>query len=235
MSLSDRDGNVIECPDNVDGDVRAICEGGEYEIPVRSFDRPPHVLDIGANVGAFACWISRRAPGCTIDCYEPSSEAFRYLEQNVPRLAPGAKLHHEAIHDHDGTAPLYRGVCGERPDGTKVPNICCNSLCDIGSQDLEQHEAVKITDAKNLPACNILKVDTEGSEIPILSRYFQTHKKTVAIVLVEVHSRTDRRLVENLLEEDVGMQLFFGHIRKPNLATLVFMHRQAIHESEHAR
>ena len=55
----------------------------EYDIPGLELETP-FVLDIGANIGAFACWALERWPGAEVNCYEPVPANFDMLRQNVP-------------------------------------------------------------------------------------------------------------------------------------------------------
>ena len=46
----------------------------------------PVILDIGANIGAFALWAIGRWPGCRLHCYEPLPANFDMLRQNLAHL-----------------------------------------------------------------------------------------------------------------------------------------------------
>jgi predicted RNA methylase len=54
---------------------------GEYE---SGYDGAGlHVVDIGANVGAFSVWAAHRWPGSTVDAIEANPATFRVLESNA--------------------------------------------------------------------------------------------------------------------------------------------------------
>lgn len=225
MSVTLTNGVVFECPPNVDGDVEQVLSGREYDVPLH-FVKPPRVVDVGANVGAFALWASRKWPDCTIDAYEPNPEAFAFLERNARTLDLRLRAHAFGVRSESGRGLLRRGLCGG------VTNLCCASFRDIGSQ-AEDGVDVETRDAAEVPACEVLKVDTEGCELEILSRYLKTHAAPV-VVLLEAHSRMDRVLLEALLD-GAGLELFCGQLRTPNLGTFAFVRREFIREPLRAR
>jgi FkbM family methyltransferase len=218
MSIEETSGRVFECPSNVDGDVRLILDDQEYEAPF-PFRSPPRVLDIGANCGAFALWATKHFPGCTIDAYEPNPEALTFLRKNVQTYDLRTHVHAVGVRGESGRALLRRGIASGKT------NICCASFVDVGSQ-AEDGVDVEVLDAAELPPADVVKVDTEGCELEILRRYLATHAKPV-LVLLEAHSRSDRVLLEALLDE-AGLELFCGKLRRPNLGTFTFLRREDI-------
>jgi hypothetical protein len=53
---------------------------GSYDIPFNP-EKPPVILDIGANIGAFTSWAAKRWPGCVIHAYEPHPGNYAMLEE----------------------------------------------------------------------------------------------------------------------------------------------------------
>jgi hypothetical protein len=62
----------------------------------------------------------------------------------------------------------------------------------------EEFEEVETIIAAELPNCNILKVDTEGCEIAIITKYLETHPKPF-LIQYEYHSERDRLTLDRLL------------------------------------
>jgi FkbM family methyltransferase len=195
----------IDCPPTMAWHVNKVLNG-EYDIP---YQHPrPVILDIGANVGAFAIWASRRWPGSHIHRYELLPENFALLERNLVPLAGRVELNNFAIGDAAHTL-LYlgRNNCGEA------------SFFDIGEQ---RPEAVQVTTKPPgvLPRADILKMDVEGAEIEILSGF--AHIEFDA-VLLEYHSDANRRMVDQLLRQYV---LVGGEIRCLDRGVLEYLHRR---------
>ena len=69
-------------------------------------DRPIHVLDIGAHVGTFSCWLGRVHPGASVDAYEPSPDTSQFLRRNVEAngLASRVTVHEAALAGKTGWA-----------------------------------------------------------------------------------------------------------------------------------
>jgi FkbM family methyltransferase len=150
---------------------------GEYDIPELKLDRPL-VLDLGANVGAFAVWAARRWPGAHLYCYEPNPDNYVLLEKNTASL-DGVERAPLAVLDFNGEMFLRDGKnnCGE-----------C-SFFDIGEQ-ADTGNWVRTVSAANLPPFDFMKIDTEGSELLILQNY-QNLSTTMAVVL-EWHGYSNR-------------------------------------------
>lgn len=174
-----------------------VDEVKEYDIPGLEFDEPPVILDIGACIGAFAVWAEERWPGASVLCYEPHPDNLKLLHQNVKawqvvRCAVGAK---------SGTATLFAGR-----------NSACHSLSVDGPGVIEgkrgghtcmgnRDTSVPVLGAHLLPPCDILKVDTEGSEVDILQNY--PHLAKCQAVVLEWHSKKDREQLCRIMA-DVG-------------------------------
>lgn len=166
---------------------------GEYDFPqIPDLARPRRFLDIGANVGAFACWIFKRFSGeVFVDCYEPLPEAATLCERNMP---PGGKVHRVAVTSKPGPVKLHVGT--DWGYSSMDPAVGLHS-----GQTVE----VPTLDPADLPPADGLKVDTEGEEIDILSRY--RHLEGARIVMFEWHREKDRPVLEELCAR-AGLRLF---------------------------
>lgn len=198
----------IVAPDSMQPHVRIVL-AGEYDVPYTATS--PVVVDVGANVGAFAVWALHRWPGCTVHCYEPVPETFALLRRNLAALdGTRAHLHNCAIGDPAKTMMfLGKNNCGEA------------SFFDLGEQRADQVPVV--TRAPDcLPKGQILKLDTEGSEVDILSRLPDID---FDIVLLEYHGDANRRQVDRLLHAYV---LIGGTITRAHRGVLKYAHRRLV-------
>lgn len=166
---------------DVEGNMKVL--QGEYAVGGLTFKEPPVVLDIGAHIGAFARWAKDEWPGAIIFCYEPHPSLYKALVENVGSFATTRKC---AVSDADGTAPLFEGFT----------NLGASSL----KHTVETKNAggnVKVVHASRLPECDVLKIDTEGSELDILRNY--PHLSRCKAVVLEWHSQRDREEIRELL------------------------------------
>jgi len=181
---------------------------GEYEIP---YEHPnPVILDLGANVGGFAAWASQRWPRSVIHCYEPLPDNFALLQKNLAPLQGRAQLNNCAIGNPVHTR-LHLGLnnCGE------------GSFFALGEQSAEYVDVVT-RPSSVLPPAQLLKLDTEGAEVEILSGLQEIQFD--AIVL-EYHTEANRRRVDQILAEYV---LVGGEIRCLGRGVLKFLHRRLL-------
>jgi FkbM family methyltransferase len=180
---------------------------GEYEV---SYQHPhPVIIDIGANVGSFAAWALQRWPGCFVHCYEPLPANFQMLRSNLGHLEGVAvALNPFAIGDPARTRLfLGKNNCGEA------------SFFDLGEQTTEFVEVVTRA-PEVLPKAHIVKIDTEGSEVDILSRL---RAIDLDIVILEYHSEENRRKVDRLLADYL---LIGGQVRCLHRGVLKYAHRR---------
>jgi FkbM family methyltransferase len=202
----------FECPPSMVSHVELI-QRGEYDI---AYNHPhPVILDVGANIGGFAIWANSRWPGCKIYCYEPFPDNFRLLETNISILknagiANQIQINNFAIGDPKHTRMfLGRNNCGEA------------SFFNLGEQ---QEMTVEVTTRSPavLPRAQILKLDTEGCEIEILSGVAQIDYD---VIMLEYHSEENRRRVDTLLHDYV---LVGGYARTLNRGVLKYLHSRLI-------
>lgn len=149
----------------VDDKTGMVCRGGTMDLYVIQEQRAyaplelgpgDHVIDIGANIGAFAMVAAAQCK--TVVCYEPESDNYAMLEANTDG-------DNDRVH-------LYRtAVVGDGQPST-VP-IYINSLTNKGSHCLRptrgrEHVTVPAMGFRDVlradPAATVLKVDIEGGE-----------------------------------------------------------------------
>jgi FkbM family methyltransferase len=178
---------------------------GEYAIPFLKFEGKPRVLDIGANVGSFSVWAQKEWPSCQLTAYEPQPQNCQYFKSNCPDI----ELIEKAVWPKEGKVPLYIGPLnpGQHSVAMKVSE---NSI------------EVETIHPKNLPDCDIMKIDTEGAEIQILSNY----PHSPAVIMLEAHSEKDRRELEDTLWDDYCW--IKGEIVAPNMVIMVFLNRKKV-------
>lgn len=209
------------CPDDLLG-LEAVLDGAYY-VPGLSFASPPHVLDVGANVGAFAVWAAREWPGCSIDCYEPHPEHVAMLKENLgihpdgmvagvrgtdatvsiaevavvgvdPRAAPSAIV-----------GPKGQAVAPSGPITVRLfdPAVGMNrgmrSLRPFAGGHAETFTEVRAILAADLPPCDVLKLDVEGCAREILEHY--PHLRGCSAVLCEWDSSEEWLWMRGALRE----------------------------------
>ena len=112
----------------------------------------PKVLDIGANVGAFAAYAAMTWPTAEITCIEPDTDnlsALRLFASLNPRL--GIRIHEACAATSDGDVPFAAGGGA----GSRVQE---------GGRPMSAMDVLPM-----IAASGFVKMDIDGSEWPILA------------------------------------------------------------------
>ncbi|MCP4745131.1 MAG: FkbM family methyltransferase [Desulfobacteraceae bacterium] len=149
---------------------------------------PETILDIGANIGAFAYQAHRKWPQAQMVCCEPMPFNVCCLRQNVS--ATNTTIISAAVREHSGVDEIFIGN-----------NFVTGGFVDFGRQT-QRKILVECIAAKELPSCELLKIDTEGCEVEILKNLLLN--KTHAI-FIEHHSRADAETIKAMLSTDFDL------------------------------
>ena len=148
----------------------------EYEHPDLPVDVST-ILDIGGGWGAFSVWALQRWPDALIEAYEPHHAAIEYFVKN----APDVLIHECAVTIHD--KPLL--CVNEDWGGCSVYHV---------SEGLQ----VPAFHPRDLPACDILKIDAEGVEPEIVDNY--PHLAGLKALIYEFHHLDHRDALRGLCQ-----------------------------------
>ena len=160
--------------------TRDICErlsrqvwDGEYDHPDLPSSGIRKVIDLGCGWGAFAVWAKAKWEDAEILGVDPHARALHYAKLNAPflHIVEGAVTSQEnpKIHLEDDWGYIRFGG-GET--------------------------AVRGVHPRTLPPCDILKVDTEGCDVEVLSNY--QHFGAVKAILYEWHFPAHRHALADI-------------------------------------
>src|SRR5688572_3431408 len=185
----------FRCFDNPVGKgiVKDIMAGEVYRWP-EGLANPAVILDVGANVGAAALWFSMNFPGAKIYCFEPSPVCTLVLEHNL-RNVPTAAIEGYGLYDRDATLPLFRGR--DDPSTSSLGASAAN-LHQLDQVSLRQ--AASALDELGIGPIDCLKLDTCGSEVPILEAMIHRIPE-IAVVFANYYSEGDRRRIEVIMAQ----------------------------------
>ena len=184
----------LECFDTWESALTAavILKGITYpDVPVVNEVRV--VLDIGANVGAASRYFERTYPDAIIHAFEPAADALTLLRRNVAEF-PRIRVHPFGLFDREFEAPLFRG----EGDGltTSVVRSTENSEA---TEPARFRGAASWLASEGISSVDVLKIDTEGAELPILQDLAHL-LATVPLIHLEYHSDDDRRAMDRMLD-----------------------------------
>jgi FkbM family methyltransferase len=148
----------------------------EYMLP----DHGKCFVDVGANVGGWTFIVAKK--GFDVHAFEPGPKAFAILKARAKKY-PNVHPYPYALGDEDKTTRLgfaafdSGGIVGEAVD---LPGGGTVSI------------ALRRLDSLHLPEVGVLKIDTEGFEIPILQGAKQTIQRCKPRLIIEVHCQTGK-------------------------------------------
>lgn len=177
------------------------------------------VVDIGANVGAATILFANAYPESRILAFEPAPDSFVLLQRNTEDIE-GVEAYPIGLFNADRKATLYRG----RKD------TVTRSLA-IGWGTTEAGDQVTLRDAAeclrelSVDRIDILKVDTEGAELHILSSITDL-LANISIIYLEFHSEDDRRAIDTMLAP--SHMLCVARIDEPHRGDLTYVVKRIV-------
>jgi FkbM family methyltransferase len=150
------------------------------------------IVDIGANVGIAAARLRLAYPAARILCFEPNPAALSFLTRNA--AATGAEVFPFGLGSADAKLPLYMGR-----DSSVTASLFRHHMTDGAASEVDIRAAGGALAAAGVTAIDLLKIDTEGAELPILSS-LAPFLAAIRIVHLEFHSEFDRRAIHAMFE-----------------------------------
>jgi FkbM family methyltransferase len=173
---------------------------GTYAAVLKSAHRPKLFVDVGANYGTHSLLFS--AHGIETLSFEPNEGCHLYLRELFRTNNLEAELHPVALSDKPGTA-ILRYPERDTWLGTTCEDYTSKEL-RRDSKLLTQQVLRGTLDAylgSRAPVKMMLKIDTEGSELPILKGASQTIAVHRPMIVFEGSRKVDRKEMFDLFEE----------------------------------
>ena len=170
---------------------------GEYAIEpqtLAAIGEVRTVLDIGANIGVSALYLATLFPRAQVFAFEPLPENFAVLRRNVEPLKRIQALP-VALGERDGTLEFFSSEAAANFGGF--------SRFAAGS-DTGRKTAVPVRHAGHqlaelgIAAADVIKIDVEGSEWPVLSALGEEFLSRTKYIVGELHGERDFELLAML-------------------------------------
>jgi FkbM family methyltransferase len=185
----------LRAPEEMRSNIRNVFQG-EYESGY--YGENLTILDIGANVGAFALWANLRWPNTTIYAYEPQPDTFQLLTLNVRTFA-NINCRHCAVYPSENrTESFWSRFPGDGEAGL-------TSYVGKFFTELQRNHIidVPILHPRELPPADIIKLDVEGGEAAILQAM---DIRETSLILLEYHDNENRNASAKLLRDDFFLE-----------------------------
>ncbi len=207
----------------------SLCRKVCYEVvsgqvyPILPFIRDVHtVVDIGANVGAATIYFAQHYPKARIFAFEPATTTYELLVKNTKDLNL-VSIFNLGLYDQDMEAPLFIGQDDSVTNSIAASCENTGNYCQISLRD-----AKSVFQEQKIESIDILKLDTEGSELPIL-RSISDWIPKIGILYLEFHATEDRIEIDRLLAQT--HVLFCGRIQSPHRGELCYVLNDQIPEN----
>jgi FkbM family methyltransferase len=138
-------------------------------------------VDVGAATGGWSLYVAQQ--NRIVHAFEPSPKSFTVLTQRMKKY-PNVHLYPYALGDSDSVGRL--GLAASSLSGTMDAEN--KGLPGGGTIDI----AVRRLDSLNLSNVGVIKVDTEGYEVPILEGAKSIVQKDRPRLVIEVHCGTGK-------------------------------------------
>jgi FkbM family methyltransferase len=201
---------------------RDIFEGRTY--PQLAFAQPVRtIVDLGANIGAATVYFAMMYPAAQVFAFEPAAKSFAMLATNTANL-PQVRTFEYGLFDRDRQAELYGGF-----DDAAQNSIYRSHEQTLRSESIQLREAAAVLRELAIDTIDILKLDTEGCEVPILHS-LATWIPRISAIYVEFHSEVDRLEIDRLLSPT--HYLWRGEIKQFCRGELCYLAKACLHPDE---
>lgn len=181
----------------------AVCEEDEYKVEdLAEHDKDiEYIVDLGANIGTASYQFHKFFPKAKILVCEPEPELLEYARKNTKNELIYVE---EAIIGDDRKEVTFN-VCKWEGNGHVDGNFRWDLFKPMGSEMVGQIQ-VKASTLKDLidkyefPRIDLLKVDTEGMEGQILTK-FKPYLHLVKHIRGEWHGDIDREIIREALKD----------------------------------
>lgn len=201
-----------------------------YLQPEISLQEGDTVIDAGANIGIFDLYLLQHYKDITLYSIEPMPDTFDVLEKNLtPYQSHNLKLFNKALGDRTETIEsmiFYPNLTGNSTFHPETKMLQQKELRKIISDDefeffyKQTHIEVPVTTLSDIIAhegierIDLLKIDTEGSELDIFEGITGEDWSKIRQIAMEVHG------VKETLEKNISILESHGFHVHPHRETL---------------
>lgn len=156
-----------------------------------NFNKNDVILDIGANAGSFAIYMSKKYDFTDIYSFEATREMYKLCQYNK-KINNCSNITFNNFAVSDGKLPFTRVYF--RPDA--VTCSCTKKRYNMKKEIQYNIKTISLDDIFkkfNIKKVKLLKIDCEGAEFDILYNSKQLQAGNIEYIVGEVHSFDDKK------------------------------------------
>jgi FkbM family methyltransferase len=196
---------------------RQIFIDKEYEplLPMMKASEVGLVIDCGANVGYSSSYFLRRFPTCRVVAIEPDDANFEMLQLNVAQFGTRCSTIRAGVWSHNCSLALRPSPYRDgREWSHQVEQVADGTPGSLPALDLNS-----ILSLAGGGRVSLLKMDVEGSEVPIFSAAPIEWLQWVDAIAIELHDDTVFGPATPVFEKALDEQFSLSHSGELTLAT----------------
>lgn len=188
-------------------------EGKIIEDILRNVEEDDVFYDVGANVGAYTCFVAQRLPEGSAIAFEPHPKNVDKLADNLRHNDLSADLCRVALADTTGEMDLVIDTdtagAGQHSLATDTRSVGNDETLSV---DVKEGDSM-VRDG-SIPIPSVIKIDVEGAELEVLEGLEETlTSQRCRLIYCEVHhsqvqQKTDR-VVGLLREHGFDVEVLF--------------------------
>jgi FkbM family methyltransferase len=159
-------------------------------------DRNQLIIDIGGHIGLFCVLAATKFKNAKVLAYEPNPESFELLRQNIEtnNLEGRVIPFNLAVSSGNGKNLIF-----------KVDN---NDTGRCYTQETEGAEGVasislrEIINNNQIKSCDLLKIDCEGYELPIIKSLNSEQFSIIKKIVIECHNQFEIPIIQDILKNN---------------------------------
>lgn len=186
-----------------DAHEEAVITNDEYRVrELFALDRDiEYIVDLGANLGTASFKFQTVFPKAKIIAVEPEPELMKYCKLNTNDKL----IYEEVAVIGDDRKEVTFNLCQWEGNGHVDGNFRWDLFTPMGSKKVGEIKVPAMTlkelmDKHKFPRIDLLKIDTEGMEGQILTK-FKPYMKLVKHFRGEWHGDVDREIIKEALED----------------------------------
>jgi len=151
--------------------------------------------------------------------FEPGSAPFNLLRQNVEPLR-NVTVFPFGLHSREQTQSLFHGK-----NDSVESSLCFSNRTSSEGEQIRLMCAPDFFAEHGIARIDVLKIDTEGCEVPILQS-LNRHLPEVKVLYIEYHSERDRRMIDEILAPT--HVLWRGHVSLAYRGEFCYLKRELV-------